>query len=253
LVVEDALHQSQQEQGYCLELRNEAAFRVSLKNDKNTRQQYHVPRGAGAFAVPITCVRYGYDGPIGLTIVGPGGLRLLTRQIDAKVNEATLLLAAEANAQAGDLSAFKLLAHTPDFALTTVVEGLDLIRTQAPQFAAPPDWMNGRVWVGIVDAVEPFFSIAPAATEITYADGKAETTLKLERKNGEFKTAVNVVIEDLPGYLQASTKLENDQITLTISGPPQLAGGRHVLNVQTFGEFQGKGIVLPVQLTLVIP
>ncbi|MCA9125008.1 MAG: PPC domain-containing protein [Planctomycetaceae bacterium] len=257
LMVEDLLRRGGPPHAYRVEIEPTPGFSLAIKNDKDTRLQFNAPVNNGALALVVQCNRSGYDGAVDLSLENDSvGLRLLNPTIPAKAKEHRLLIAVPENATAGSLDPIRIVgtATVNDRPHTAVVETVTTLRAKRPQLTFPPEWMNGLVSVVVGGNLDSFYAVKPAAPIVAFdkASGQATIALNLERTNKDFKEAITVMVEDLPGGFSSTVKADKDTYNVTVTGPKDAADGTHAIRIVSYGEFKGQGMLAVNEIPLEI-
>jgi len=231
-----------------VELEPSEGFTLSLKNDKATKLKFMNAKGAGACALDVQIARRGYDGSIEFTLAGScQKCRLINPTAAAKSKSHQLIVAVAPDAKPGDLQVLRLVgrATVNGRELDSVVETKAIVRTQRPQMAYPPAWLDGLLSVAIGAEAEPFFATKLSTSSVTVAadSGKAEFALELERKDKDFKEGIVVILEGLPADFSYAVKADKEKknYSVTLSGPSGAVAAKYPFRVKSFAEFKGNG------------
>lgn len=259
LLADDLLRRGGPAFAYRIEARSGPHVTLAIKADKNSRTQFVMTAGDGAAAIDVQCQRFGYDGPIELTLGGepngPTGFRLFNAVIPASANETRLIVAAGPNSAAGSLPACYLAgkANLAGRDAILPVGTAALNKLQAPELPQVPPFLDGLLLSTVVAAADPIYELQPAATEVTLSPDTGEATLEttLVRKNAEFKTPVTIVAAGLPAGFSLAVKAEADKYTLTFRSPKDAAAGTFPVELIAYGEHAGRGRIGMKMISLV--
>ncbi|MEZ6113266.1 MAG: PPC domain-containing protein [Pirellulaceae bacterium] len=245
LQVEDLLHRGDAEQSYHVSIAPSGTFGLTIKNDKATRDRFQVQPAAGACPVDLQIARFGYDGPIKLSLSsGPAGLRLINDMIPAGAKDHRLFVAADGGWSPDVLRVVRVIGQAVENPRNfAVARSADLLRTRTPFVTDPANWRDGLVAISGAAAGDAFFGFKPPEKPVYFARpiGETAVALTLERKNAEFKDAVTVLPESLPAGFSAAVKADKDQYTFTITGPKDAAAAMLAGRFQVFGELKSLG------------
>ncbi len=244
LQVEDLLQRGGQDHVYHVTVAPAGSFDLSIKNDKAARDRFAMESGKGACAIDLTVDRFGYDGPIELSLIGaPAGLRLHNSTIPAKAKEFKLYLVADEKWPVDAVVAANILGRaTGSTHFETVAKSTALLRARSPHSVVPPFWREGLVNLAGVAPADPFFAMKlPEAGYFAKQLGQAVVTLSLERKNADFKDPVTILPGQLPAGFSASVKADKDQYTITLTGPKNISGDGLAIPLDVFGNFKNRG------------
>ncbi len=254
LEVQDLLNRGGQEHVYHVSIAPAGSFELAIKNDKAARDRFPLEPSKGACAVDLTVDRFGYDGPIEVSLIGvPPGLRLHDPLIPAKAKEAKLFILADSTWPADAIAAANILGRaTGDTRFETVARSTALLRTRAPHTLIPPFWREGLLNLAGVPAAEPFFAMkGPESGFFAKSLGQAVIGLTVDRKVADFKDPVVIVPEPLPTGFSASVKVDKEQYTVTVAGPKNSPVESLALNLKVFGTFKNRGrmesLTIPVK------
>jgi len=243
LQVEDLLQRGGREHVYHVTVSPAGSFELSIKNDKATKDRFAMEPGKGACAVDLTVDRFGYDGPIELSLIGaPNGLRLRNPTVDAKAKEHRLYILADGNWPPDAVSAANVLGRaTGATHFETVAKSTALLRTRSPHSIVPPFWREGLLNIAGIAATDPFFAMKlPESGYFAKQLGQAVITMTLDRKIADFKDPVTVLPGQLPAGFSATVKVDKDQYTVTLAGPKN-ASSDLALNLDVYGVFTNRG------------
>ncbi|MEC9002826.1 MAG: hypothetical protein VX644_05600, partial [Planctomycetota bacterium] len=268
LRVEDLLHGGSPDHAYHVQVSSGASFGLTVKNDKNTKNRFRVGRSTGAFTVNVQCARTAFDGPVTIGLEQPiAGIRLLHNVIAAKGKEANVVLALSSELKEGDLKVLRLVGTgmIDGRAVTVPVRNADWLRTQLTAIQHPPGWQDGRIYVAAGPPAAPIFETS-VSTPIAYLSPvtqESKFTLALARKHKDFKAAIRVSMDGLPGEISAAVKQEKDQYHVTVKGSVDMKEGQHALHITSYGDLNGQGqieikdvvvqVVTPLKVELSAP
>ncbi|HND56558.1 MAG TPA: PPC domain-containing protein, partial [Pirellulaceae bacterium] len=137
LVAEDLLKRGGPGFSYHVSIEPVVPFSLALKADKATRSKFTLAKN-GALAIDVPVARAGYDGPINLSVEGPGGPYTLINSVIAEKQATTkLFVFSPAGFQPGQVAALKIKAEaTVDGQpFATTLSTVDLIRLQRPRLS----------------------------------------------------------------------------------------------------------------------
>ena len=142
------------------------------------------------------------------------GIRLLHNVIAAKGKEANVVLALSSELKEGDLKVLRLVGTgmVDGRAVTVPVRNAEWLRTQLTAIQHPPGWQDGRIYVAAGPPAAPIFETS-VSTPIAYLSPvtqESKFTLALARKHKDFKAAIRVSMDGLPGEISAAVKQEKD-------------------------------------------
>ncbi|MEQ8788504.1 MAG: hypothetical protein RIC55_19495 [Pirellulaceae bacterium] len=238
-----------------------ADFSLTLKT--GTPTLYNLPGQDAYLAVEVDCQRQGYDGPIELTVAGPGKWKLQQETIREKATAAKLLLVPDEPFEPGTLLPLQIIG-------TAKIDGQDVRRTAGtlavlraatPELLHPPAQLDGWLSVGVKGEAKPLFELPAPKEGVRFTRGVEETTLVLtpKRVDANLKTNLTLKLEDLPkGFtyrLKVDGKAPKEKYELTLRGPKDAEAAEHELTLLAFGDIGGVGQVLrqPVMLRVVEP
>lgn len=255
LVVEDIFKRGGAGHTYRVEIEAGNSFALVLKNDANTKDKLVLPVGDGAVAIDVQCVRYGYDGPIRLSLENGGPLRLLNDVIPEKAGEVKAMIILPPDLPPGELRGLRIVG-------TATIDGREVTRpahtaafvhTKLPSLSYPPAWRDGLLILATTGKVDPFYrtSVDKPVIRFPRQVGQTEFTLTLERKHQDFKAAISVLHQQLPPGFALAVKQENDTYKATLTGPKDLPEGWDLLELISYGEMgRGQTVVhrLPIEV-----
>lgn len=252
LVVQDLLKRSGPDAVYRVGIEPVASFSLPLKPDKATRYKLLASKN-GAFSIDIPCVRNGYDGPITLSVEGPGGeYQVYNNVIGEKQPQTKLIVVPPATFTPGQFSGLKIngKATIDGVEVVASVGTLDLVRVLRPQLAYPPSWMDNLIPLATSAELVPFYesTLDRAAALIPRQTGQSEFNIKFERKQGDFKDPLQVYLLSPPAGFAFEVKRNGDgpmeTYQVIVKGPKDLPEGNLSVRVLSFAEFQGRGQVV---------
>ena len=248
LMVQDLLRRGGPEHAYRVEMESNDGFTLSLKNDKATKLRFTNAKSTGACALDVQIARRGYDGPIEFSLAGDcQKCRLINPVAVAKSKSHRLIIAVDPDTAAGELQVVRLVGRATlnGRSLESIVETKAIVRTQRPQLAYPPAWLDGLLSVAIGAEAKPFFAtkLSGESVAVVADSGKAEFSVAVERKEKEFKDGIVVILDGLPAEFTYSVKAdkEKNNYTVTVNGPQGGAAAQFPFRVQSFAEFKGNG------------
>lgn len=250
LAVEELAGRGGSDYGYLVEACTGPQFTLSLKNDKNNRVRYGIPRG-GAFTLDVQCQRFAYDGPIELAIDSPRpGWQLFNAVIPAKANEARVYVVAPLDFSPAEFSALRIVgcssAGSADHsaAMITTLQ----LRTARPQMPYPPTWLDGMISASCVADKPAFYTATASKAEVNFPRlvGQAQLTLDFERTNAAFKDVPLTVLPlHLPPGISATVKRNGngpkETYDIVLTGAKDLPEGQHTFRYFAYAEMAGLG------------
>ena len=250
LAVEELAGRGGPDYGYVVEARTGPQFTLSLKNDKNNRVRYSIPRG-GAFTLDVQCQRFAYDGPIELSLDSPRpGWQLFNGIIPAKANEARVYIVAPLDFAPAEFSALRVVgrpsdaSHDYSIAMATALQ----LRAARPQMPYPPTWLDGMICASGVAEKPAFYAVTPNKTEVSFPRlvGQTQLTLAFERTNAAFKDVPLTVLPlHLPPGLAATVKRNGngpkETYDIALTGAKDLPEGQHIFRYLAYAEMAGLG------------
>jgi hypothetical protein len=258
LMTEELLRRGGAEFTYRVAIAPNDGFSLALKSDKDGRYKF-VAGKDGALAIDVVCQRKGYDGPITLGVESAAGeFQLYGNVIAEKQAAAKLIAVVPPNCKPANLATLRIVGKaTIDGRDVTVAAGTAaLVRTRWPQLAFPPAWLDGLLTVAIGNDLEPLYTatVNQEAVAFPQAEGKAQFTVALERKNKEFKDPLIVLVDGLPAGLTYEVKRngngEKETYDVTLSGPKERPTEEHTISVISYAELKGRGQHVLSRVTL---
>jgi hypothetical protein len=269
LQVKDLLGRGGDGFGYSVEITPAGTFSIALKADPKAREQHVIENGHGACVIDLHIERFGYDGPITLSLAPDNQpshgesnatvadqqstmLRIVNPLIPSKAKEAKVYLAAAADWKTESLSALRLVARAQDNPeIQSTVTSAQLHRVKHPHVPFPAAWNDGVVLLSGTDAVDSYFSLQPASKLQFARPLKTHTaTLKLSRIDERFKGAVTLLSHQLPAGWRAAVKAEQDNYTATFTRAGADPAAPATASLLVFAEFNGRGRMETVELPI---
>ncbi|HND54647.1 MAG TPA: PPC domain-containing protein, partial [Pirellulaceae bacterium] len=261
LAVEDLLKRGGPDFVYRVSVEPAPTFTLSLKADKATRHKFVVAKN-GALGIDVQCARSGYDGPVTLSVDGPGGAyQVFNNVIPDKGAAIKLLVIPPAGFNPGQFAALKIVgkATVNNEEITSTTGTADLMRVLRPAIAYPPSWLDGVVSVSGAPDQAPFYTatLDRPAVLVPRHSGQSEFNVKLERANDAFKDPLTVlVIGGPPGVTYEVKRNGNgkqETYQVLVKGTPNMPESSTPVKVVSFGELAGKGLAvvsadLPIQV-----
>jgi len=249
LVVQDLLKRSGVEAVYRVGMEPVPVFSLALKPDKATRYKLLAAKN-GSFSIDVPCTRNGYDGPISLSVEGPGGdYQVFNNVIPEKQALTKLIVNPPASFNPGQFTALKIVGTaTIDGAeVRSTVGTLDLVRVLRPNLSYPPTWMEGVVPLATTAEMPAFYEakIDRPTVLIPRQTGQSEFVVQLERKQAEFKDPLQVYLLSPPAGFAFEVKRNGngpmETYQVIVKGPKDMPEATHKVSVLSFAEFQGRG------------
>lgn len=254
LEVTDLLKRGGEEFTYFIECAVAGTFRVSLKADAKTREQFLMEPVHGACAVDLQMERFGYDGPIDLAVTDPdAGLRIVNPRVPAKATEAQVYLAATEAWNPESLSALRIRATSVDLPeQSCLVTSHALRRVKEPFVIAPATRADGTVVMAAAPATDAPFTVEPSGpVQFARPVLSHSAQMVLKRTDEKFKAGVTVLPAGLPPGWSVTSNAEKDTYALTLVRHDQAAVQPDQLSLKVYGEFNGRGRMetcnLPIQ------
>ncbi|MCH2202523.1 MAG: hypothetical protein MK102_11180 [Fuerstiella sp.] len=244
LAVRDLIYRGGESFAYRVAIRTGADYSLTLKHADKTTVRVPVPVGDRALALTVSAQRRGYAGPIRLKIREPGPeLDLYNQTIPAGKDETRLYAVIPSDSKEGEFWPLRFvgIAEIDGREIQRAVTTEATVRSTIPQLAYPYPWLDGLFTVGVVAAVEPFFAMTCEAAEHTIVSGsQLPIPLKLERRDKEFKGAVQVFADRLPVGCRIDVKSEEDVYTVTVSCAGDVPEGNQTARLVVIGEHSGR-------------
>lgn len=268
LVAHELLGRGGAEMTYRIALDAAAPFSLALKPDTRGFAGMRVPArpcravaGNGALAVDVRARRSGYDGPITLSVEGPGGpYRVFHNVIDEKKSATRMIVLPPAGATPGQIMVARVrgAATVDGQPFSTTAGTLDLLRLNRPMLVQPPAALDGLLPITVVAPLPPFFSAALDTTTVDLPSGEpqAEFRVLLERQAAAFDEPLEVTFPnpppgftfevhregDGPAVLGKRQTSERYRVVVRAAGAPS---GTHRVSVLGYGELDGRGLAVP--------
>jgi Bacterial pre-peptidase C-terminal domain len=250
LAVEELVGRGGGDFTYAVECRAGPQFTLSLKNDKLNRLRY-ATAGGGAFTLDVQCQRTSYDGPIRLSIDAPrAGWQVFNNVIPAKAAEVKVYVVPPPDLAASDLAELRITgrAEVGGKEIIGAMATTSQLRTARPQMPYPPAWHDGALFVAGAGNKPSFFSVSPAASDVSLSRmaGEAKLTLDFQRLDEKFKDTPLVVLPlGLPAGVTAEVKRNGsgpkETYDVLLKGSKDLADGQHVFRYFAYAELAGRG------------
>lgn len=262
LAVEDLLRRGGPEFVYRVAVEPVEPFRIVMKPDKATRGRFLVAKN-GSLAIDVTVARNGYDGPIQLSVEGPGGAyQSFNGLIPEKGAAGKMIVVPPANLAPGQFLPLKVVgkATIDGKEVVSSVAMTDWVRIQRPVLSYPPAWLDGWVPAGVSADQTPFYvaSLDRSSLVLPKAGaGQGEFVVKLERKSDQFKDPLQVYLQGAPPGLTFEIKRNGngpaETYQVIAKGAAALNPGRYPLQVIAYAELAGKGQIvtlpeLPIEI-----
>jgi hypothetical protein len=240
-------------------------FALALESDKIARSRFVLHQRDSYFPVDVVVDRKGYEGPIELSVEGPGKWQLYQNVIREKTNAAQLLIVPEQPLEPGTFFPLRIVgtatAKINDRVVRRTAGSTALVRTQSPGLLYPPAWLDGLVSAGATGEAKPLFELAAPDDGVQFTQGSEETVLTVtpKRINNDLKSNLTVKAENLPkGFtyrLKIDGKAPKEKYEITIRGPKDAELAEHEFTLLAFGDVDGRGQVLrqTVKLHVVKP
>ncbi|PQO44163.1 DUF1549 domain-containing protein [Blastopirellula marina] len=253
LEVSDLLKRGGPEFGYLVQIIPTGTFAVTLAGDAKAREHFPVAVKNGACAFDLSVARFGYDGPIDLSLQQAGrGFHLVNPQIPAGANAFRVHVAVDDAWRGDQLEVLKLTAAAPgDPNNNCLVSSRAIHRAKEPFVLSPNADQDGAILLTAIGPLPPIFALAPALP-IEFAKPVAAHTvqLNLQRPHPEFKSGVELLPTSISSGWSGQVKAENDNYTLTLTQAADAPPQPEQLTVSFFGEIHGKGLVEKVSLPI---
>ncbi len=250
----DLLKRGGDDFAYHIECAPSGTFSVALKADAKTREEFMIEPEHGACAVDLQISRFGYDGEIDLSLMNAeSGLRIVNPRIPAKVAEAKIYLTASEAWKSDSLDVVRISATSVDNPeQSCVINSHSLRRVKEPFVLAPTMQADGAIVLAATTTTDTPFTMEPTApVQFARPVRSHSAALTPKRIQAEFKAGVDVLSSALPAGWNASTKVDKESYTLTLSRSDQATGEPEQLPLLVFGDFNGHGRIetynLPIQ------
>ncbi|MFM7842910.1 MAG: PPC domain-containing protein [Planctomycetota bacterium] len=250
LLVTDLLKRGGPDFTYRVSVEPVVPFSLALKPDKATRYKFLATKTGGTLAIDVPVTRAGYDGPITLSVEGPGGAYTVFNHVIGEKQPATkLIVMTPATFEPGQLVPLKIIgkAMIDGQEVSATVSTSDLIRVNRPQLAYPPVWLDGVVGVSTAADQPPFYTATLDRPEVVVlrTSGQGEFNVKLDRKSDQFKDPLGVFITNGPAGFSFEVKRNGngpqETYQVIVKGPAGAAEGSHPIKVVSYAELAGKG------------
>lgn len=252
LVTQDLLKRGGPDFTYRIAIESPAPFSLALKPDKATKARYALaPNGAMAIDVPVA--RSGYDGPITLSVEGPGGVYQVFNHVIPEKQAATrMIVLPPAGLAPGQVAVVRVrgTATVNGQPFTAVTSTIDLARLNRPALTQPPSWIDGLIPTAVSTPLTPFFTAAldKQSVDLVTTNPQAEFNVLLERKVDAYKDPLAVTFPNAPPGLTFEVKRNGNGpketyqvIVKAAAGTPP---GTHLVKVLSYGELAGKGMAV---------
>lgn len=249
LVTQDLLQRGGPELSYRVAIEPVAPFALALKPDKATRYRYSLAKN-GALAIEVPVARNGYDGPITLSVEGPGGnYQVFNNVIGEKQAATRMIVLPPAGLTPGQLAALRIVgtASINGETVTAAVSTAELVRVLRPQLSFPPSWIDGVIPTAVAADLTPFYTatLDRPAVVVARATPQTEFNVKLERKSDQFKDPLTVFVPRLPAGCTYEVKRNGngpqETYQVIVKVPASMPEGTHTLQVVSYAELGGKG------------
>lgn len=256
LAVEDLLRRGGPDFVYRVEVAPAEPFRIVMKADKATRGKFLLAKN-GALSIDVTVVRNGYDGPIALSVEGPGGAyQTFNGLVPEKAAAGKPIVIPPAGLNPGQFLPLRLVgkATVDGREFASAVAMLDWTRIQRPVLAYPPAWFDGWVTAGVAADQTPFYTATldrASAVVPKTAAGQGEFVVKLERKSEPFKDPLQIYLQGAPAGVTFEVKRNgngpSETYQVIAKGAGALNPGSYPIQAIAYAELAGKGqaVVLP--------
>ncbi|WP_253158225.1 DUF1549 domain-containing protein [Stieleria tagensis] len=254
LEVTDLLKRGGNRFSYYIQCALSGTFTVALKADASAREEFMIEPGHGACALDLQISRFGYDGEIDLALTNPeSGVRILNPRIPAKVVAAKIYLTANESWTTDSLDALRISATSVDNPEQgCFVDSHALRRVKEPFVLAPTARADGTIVLAATTTTAAPFTMEPTApVQFARPVRSHSAVLTPKRLQDKFKTGVDVLPSSLPVGWNASTKVDKETHTLTLTRSEQATGEPEHLPLLVYGDFNGHGRIetyhLPIQ------
>jgi len=261
LIVQDLLKRGGPDFTYRVSAEPVAPFTLSLKPDKATRYRYNLAKN-GAMSIEVLAARNGYDGPIALSVEGPGGAyQVYSNVIPDKAPSVRMYVIPPAGLTPGQLANLKIIgtATIGSETVATTTSTADLVRVLRPQLSYPPTWLDGLIPTAVANDVAQFYTatLDRPAVVVARSAPQAEFNVKLERKDANFKDPLTILLPQAPAGFTFEVKRNGngpqETYQVIVKAPAGMADGTHTVKVLSYGELAGQGFValsadLPIQI-----
>lgn len=270
LVASELLDRGGDDMTYRIAIDTAAPFSLSLKPDTKGFASLPVPMkpcravaANGALAVDVRLKRNGYDGPVTLSVEGPGGpFRLFHNVIGEKKTATRMILLPAAESTAGRILLMRLrgTATVDGQPLSAVAGTADLLRLNRPMLVHPPGWLDGLLPLTVVAPLPPLYAVALEARSVEIAPGASQGEFKvlLERMADDFDEPLEVTFPEPPSGFSFEVHREGDgpavlgrrqtreAYRVVVKPPADAMAGPHRVTVLCYGEAGGRGFAAPL-------
>ncbi|MBX3420209.1 MAG: DUF1549 domain-containing protein [Pirellulaceae bacterium] len=251
LQLQDLLGRGGASFSYLVNILPHDGYTLAFKGDAKTPLQFALPVQRGAMALELLVQRLGYDGPICLELVGPpAGITILNPVIPAGATESRIYLTAGPEWQAEQLQPVRLLGRAMLSAqVATEVSNLSMLRARQPHVLYPSHDIQGQLLLAGTDKSSPVVGLN-ATHPIQLARPLKQFTfeLTLQRLSEDFKGAVTLLPNRLPGGWSGTFNIEGEKVTASLSRESSDSVEPNELIVLVFGEHQGRGFIETIAL-----
>ena len=256
----DLLRRGGNNYGYLIHAELGSTFRLDLKNDAASKNQYLVDAGRGAIRFSVTVVRDGYDGPITVTTGNDiPGLQWFQNVIPKGGKAATVTVRFPADTKAGTLVNFQIVgeAEIDGNVVQVPLTSRDWLRTKFVMLSYPPTFLDGLFQYATVPAIDEFFEPAlnPAIAYVPRGTTSAVLTMTTKSKLEAFKGALSPFYEDISEGISVAGKDDKGTHTITVTVPDNLTDETvkdKSFTVTAFADHAGHGQIVtrtvPIQI-----
>lgn len=265
LVAHDLLKRGGDDMTYRIAIDTAAPFSLSLKPSTKGFASLPVPMkpcravaANGALAVDVQLKRSGYDGPVTLSVEGPGGpYRVFHNVVGEKKTATRMIVLPPEGATAGQIALARVrgAATVDGQPFTAVASSIDLLRYNRPMLVQPPAWLDGLVPITVVAPLPPLFAATLDTTSIDMPIGElqAEFKLLLERKTDAYDDPLEVTFPNPPpgfsfevhregdGPAVLGKRQTNESYRVVVKAAAGTPAGTHRVQVLGYGEVEGRG------------
>ncbi|WP_218933556.1 DUF1549 domain-containing protein [Rubripirellula lacrimiformis] len=254
LEVTDLLKRGGESFAYFVDCTPAGTFTVAMKPDAKTREEFMLEPGHGACALDLQVSRFGFDGEIDLTLTNPElGLRILNPRIPAKATTAKIYITADDHWNAASLGVLRIIATAvgnPN--QSCLVNSHALRRVKEPFVLAPATQADGAIVLAATATTDAPFTMEPTSpVQFARPVRSHSAALKPKRINDKFKSAVDLLPSALPSGWNATTKVDKEAYSVTLTRNDQATDEPERLPLLVYGELDGHGRVetynLPIQ------
>ncbi|MFM8536592.1 MAG: hypothetical protein ACKOES_00765 [Planctomycetaceae bacterium] len=215
----------------------------------------------GALVVDVRLARNGYDGPVTLSVEGPGGpYRVFHNVIGEKKSAARMIVLPPVGSRWGQISLARVrgAATVDGQPFAAVASSIDLLRYNRPMLVQPPASLDGLIPLTVVAPEPPLFFVTldTASVDMPIGEPQAEFKVLLERKADAFDEPLDVTFPNPPPGLSFEVHREGDGpnvlgkrqtketyrvVAKAAKGTP---AGTHRVQVLGYGEVGGRGFAM---------